>query len=81
MPIYEFACRGCGNQFETLVRGALTPSCSECGSVDLERLLSAFGVKTEAGSKSALGRAKRDQKIADRDRVVAERERINSHDH
>ena len=42
MPIYEYACRACGNQFETLVRGAEQPACSHCASPDLEKKLSVF---------------------------------------
>lgn len=81
MPIYEYECRGCGQGFELLVRTGDTPACPACGSVELERQLSAFGVKTEAGSKAALSRAKQDQKKASKDRVIAERERMESHHH
>jgi len=28
MPIFEYACRACGHEFETLVRGAETPACA-----------------------------------------------------
>lgn len=81
MPIYEYDCRGCGEGFELLVRTGDVPACPSCGSVDLSRQLSAFGVKTEAGSKAALARAKQDQKKANKDRVIAERERMESHHH
>src|SRR5690606_25232099 len=40
MPIYEYACKGCGNEFEMLIRGQKTPVCPACESEDLERLLS-----------------------------------------
>ena len=42
MPIYEYACRACGHEFETLVRGAETPICAKCSSVELEKKLSVF---------------------------------------
>jgi putative FmdB family regulatory protein len=42
MPIYEYACRDCGHEFETLVRGSEQPSCSHCASPDLEKKLSVF---------------------------------------
>ncbi len=39
MPIYEFACRQCGNEFEKIVsfsaKGA--PNCPQCGSDQVER--------------------------------------------
>lgn len=42
MPIYEYACRACGHEFETLVRSSDTPSCVKCASADLEKKLSVF---------------------------------------
>jgi putative FmdB family regulatory protein len=43
MPIYEYRCAGCECEFEELVSSS-TPgvSCPECGSRDVERLLSTF---------------------------------------
>lgn len=40
MPIFEYACRGCANEFELLVRRNATPACPKCGGEDLERKLS-----------------------------------------
>ena len=37
MPIYEYACRSCGHEFETLVRGSEAPSCAQCASPALEK--------------------------------------------
>ncbi len=50
MPLYSYQCKGCGDQFETLVRGDDVPVCPSCGSADLDRLMSsaAIGGKTEA---------------------------------
>jgi len=42
MPIFEYACRACGHEFETLVRGAETPACERCASPALEKKLSVF---------------------------------------
>jgi putative FmdB family regulatory protein len=47
MPLYDYECRKCGNEFEALVRTGDTPSCASCGSTDLERLLSGFAVSSE----------------------------------
>lgn len=40
MPIYGYECRGCGRDFETLVRGDETVVCPNCGGAKLDRLLS-----------------------------------------
>lgn len=53
MPIYEYACNDCGNQFETLVRSGDSPACPGCHSNQLEKLLSVFattGDSTKAAS-------------------------------
>lgn len=42
MPIYEYACRSCGREFETLVRNGSTPDCPHCRSTELEKKLSVF---------------------------------------
>ena len=40
MPIYEYECGSCGNQFEQLVRGAERPECPTCGSRQLDKQFS-----------------------------------------
>ncbi|MCU0727175.1 MAG: zinc ribbon domain-containing protein [Planctomycetes bacterium] len=53
MPIYEFTCRACGHDFETLVPrpGAKAP-CPECGSAKVAQRISrpgGFSVKSASG--------------------------------
>jgi putative FmdB family regulatory protein len=60
MPIYEYRCLACGHQFEQLVRGASQPSCPTCQAREVERLLSSFGVASEARSHATLQAARRD---------------------
>lgn len=40
MPIYEYACEDCGNEFEMLVRSDTVPACPICESTALEKQLS-----------------------------------------
>jgi putative FmdB family regulatory protein len=53
MPIFEYACRACGHEFETLVRHGERPACAECASVDLEKKLSVFAAQGSAEPQQA----------------------------
>jgi putative FmdB family regulatory protein len=81
MPLYEYQCRSCAHEFELLVRSATEPACPACGSADLERCLSMFGVTTPSSRQASLSRARQDMKKANRDKAVAERERMENHHH
>ena len=48
MPIYEYACQGCGRDFEALVRADTVPECPACHSTDLAKRLSVFATATTA---------------------------------
>jgi len=55
MPIYEYACRGCGKEFETLVRAsAPQPECPNCHGQDLEKKLSTFAAISVASAAPAM---------------------------
>lgn len=82
MPIYDYACRGCGQKFELLVLKGTVEACPSCQSQDLERLLSSgFAVSSESTRQSHLQAARR--KFASssdvRDKRVAEAEEIKEH--
>ncbi len=47
MPIYEYECRQCGEQFELLVLKTTVASCPACQSQELEQLISGFAVSSE----------------------------------
>lgn len=49
MPIFAFACRACGKEFQTLVRSDDTPECPSCASADLERQLSLIASPAKGG--------------------------------
>ena len=57
MPIFEYACRACGHEFETLVRGGETPACERCTSAELDKKLSVFAAQSsgEAEAPAACG--------------------------
>ena len=40
MPIYEYVCRKCSDEFEVLVRGGEQPECPACGSNSLQKQFS-----------------------------------------
>ena len=47
MPIYEYACNGCGHEFEALVRSSTVPECPQCHTTDLSKLLSVIAKPAE----------------------------------
>jgi putative FmdB family regulatory protein len=54
MPIYEYRCSKCGEVSEQLMLGkGDTPSCRECGSEDLVKLMSAHNTMAPTPSFSA----------------------------
>jgi putative FmdB family regulatory protein len=81
MPLYEYQCRACGHSFETLVRDSEQPACPACQSHDIERLLSSFGVSSEARSHSTLQTARREFTYSSgrRDQIRHEQEKIRDH--
>lgn len=84
MPIYEYKCRGCRNEFEALLlpRSTDTPECPSCHSRDLEQLVSQFPVNSEESSKATWKAArKKYEKTELRDKQIAAREEIEHHHH
>jgi len=56
VPLYEYACPGCGARFEKLVRRfGEAVSCPSCASADVEKQLSVFAVATAAPSPPFAG--------------------------
>ena len=76
MPLFDFRCRTCGHEFESLVRNNIPPAaCPSCHAPDLERLLSTFAAtsreKRQAAAskqvKSAATRGRQETIAADRE--------------
>lgn len=65
MPIFEYHCNGCGVDFERLVFGGETPTCPNCDSPEVNKLMSACGFlskgsggQTVSSSSSSCGGCK-----------------------
>lgn len=50
MPIYEYECQECDNEFELLILPSTkdTPRCPECKSEKIERTVSRFAMSSES---------------------------------
>jgi len=79
MPIFEYKCRGCANEFETLVRKSDVPACPSCNGTDLERLLSTPALKTESTKAQALKAAKKRDKAQGTERTIEQLKYERSH--
>ena len=51
MPIYEYTCRSCGQEFEELVRGDEEPPCPACGQRRVERQMSVTAAHVASSSQ------------------------------
>ena len=51
MPIYEYGCKACGHQLETMQKMSDAPlrDCPACGKPELEKLISAAGFRLKGG--------------------------------
>lgn len=65
MPIYDYRCRACGSVSEVLIRRSSDGvSCPQCGSQDVERLVSAsYTIRMDAArpGSTCCGRPERCQ--------------------
>jgi putative FmdB family regulatory protein len=52
MPIFEYACKECGHNFEVLVFGSEKAACPKCKSKSLAPQLSVFAVSAKSGSSA-----------------------------
>jgi len=85
MPLFDYRCRSCSHEFETLIRpasyGDPPPSCPECGALEPERLLSTFAVSSrEKTQAAASAKNKKAATIARQDTLAMDRE-IEHHRH
>jgi len=58
MPIYEFECGQCGEDFEQLILGSgVVVQCPKCGSKDTKKKMSACAFKTGSNFKGTGSKA------------------------
>ncbi len=56
MPIYEYHCSGCGIKYEKIILSSSAtqaPPCPNCGSQDVQKLISVPGGMTGAATLSS----------------------------
>jgi len=80
MPLYDFACRTCGHEFEKLVRPGDVPECPACHGHELERLLSSFALSIDERRQAAAKDSRLRQIKKNRDKVIADEEYRAKHD-
>lgn len=80
MPLFDFVCKACNNEFEALVRNSSQPRCPACDSEQLERQLSMPFAHTAGTHANAMKAAKRRDAKQGNERVQTQREYEASHD-
>jgi len=56
MPIYDYRCSACSQDFELLVRASATPTCPHCASTALQRQVSLTAPQGTSAAIMASGR-------------------------
>ena len=83
MPIHEYVCKACRQQFDFLLHPAAKtePFCPACQSRDLEKLMSGFAVSTVERTKTNVKAARKQiaQSKDYKDKQVAEAEYVKHH--
>ncbi len=54
MPIYEYHCPRCGEDFEKLVYGGAEVACPKCGCAKPDKKMSAFGMAGQSEKGGSL---------------------------
>ncbi len=80
MPIFEYRCSTCGDEFELLVLNSSPVSgCSTCGSEDIEKMMSMSSVSSEQiRSRATRGLRVRNRALR-KDHAHEEVKRLESH--
>lgn len=85
MPIFEFVCNSCGEEFEELVFGKQSIKCPKCKSPDIIRKISSFASIIKGSPHRSLdclvgddANKKWEKIYADKDKKLKEKKKISS---
>ncbi len=80
MPIFEYRCSVCEDEFEHLVlKKSPPPTCPACGGEDLERILSLAAVSSDHTRARATRAVRAQNRALRKDHAHEEVKRIESH--
>ena len=80
MPIFEYRCTVCGNEFEILVlKSSSVPGCTSCGSDDIEKMMSISSVSSADVRKRASRDIRARNRALRKDHAHEEVKRLESH--
>ena len=80
MPIFEYRCSWCGDEFERLVLNSSPPSaCPSCGSQDIEKMMSLSSVSTDQNRNRATRDIRARNRALRTDHAHEEVKRVESH--
>lgn len=82
MPIYDYRCSECDEEFEQLVLPSSSePSCPTCGGEELEKLISPCSISTGHTRGRAKESVRRRNRKMQQEQLHQEHERLHDHDH
>jgi len=80
MPIFEYRCSACGDEFEQLVlNSSPVTECLSCGSKDIEKMLSISSVSSERVRSRATSDIRARNRALRKDHAHEEVKRIDAH--
>ena len=80
MPIFEYCCSACGDEFEHLVLSSSpVPGCPSCGSENIEKMMSISSVSTEKVRRRATGNIRARNRALRKDHDHEEVKRLEAH--
>ena len=81
MPIFEYRCSACADEFEHLVlNSSPDPQCPSCGSQDIEKLMSMSSVSSESSRQRATRDVRARNRALRTDHSREEVKRVEAHD-